>query len=99
MHALSIRMMRTIQGKTKVINMGYKISKSDSAHSYNLWDIEAEVLIAFLAVRLAKIRDLDAMTIVNALNFQYLRKKVKNNEMSHYAATKLQRDIINGGGY
>lgn len=74
----------------------YKITNNDK--STCLWDCQAETLIAILAVRLKKIRDVEALQVINELNFMWLRKR-DCSDKTKYTATKLQRDIVNEVGY
>lgn len=76
----------------------YKINKKDIEQTPNLWDAEAETLIALLAKRISKIRQLDMFYVCKELNYKYLRKRIKG-KFKNYAATQLQRVILKDIGY
>jgi len=63
----------------------------------NLWDAEAEALIALLAKNLEK-RGFKKEDVVRDLNFKYLRKRKTQNK-KNYGKTLLQDVIINNRGY
>jgi len=78
--------------------MAYKVNKKDGKSSPNVWNAQAESLIAHLAVILEKERGLKKEKVVNDLNYKYLKKRVIGNKQN-YIATRLQRSILNNEGY
>jgi len=65
----------------------------------NLWDAEAEALIAILATRIAEIRKLKADRIILNLNYELLRKRKNVKNKNNYGPTPYQRAILNQKGY
>lgn len=81
------------------IKMGYLVTAENKDDKINLWDIEAEAMIALLSIKISNIRqNKDKYEICNELNFLYLRKK-PSTKKSSCTPTLFQRKILNQGGY
>ncbi len=68
----------------------------------NLWDAQAETLIALLAKRLSDIRQVNDVEVVRDLNYEYLRKRSISDKVGmikNYGPTRLQRTILDEEGY
>lgn len=78
--------------------MGFKVNAPDTKQRLNLWDAQAEALIALLAIRLEEIRGVDSKKSTHDLNFKYLRKRLLSNK-KNYTATPFQRSLLEQRGY
>lgn len=76
--------------------MGYSIKSKTDITSTNLWDAEAEALVAVLAKKLED-RGFKATDVVRELNYLFLRKRKTGNK-KNYGATAMQMNIIKNRG-
>jgi len=63
-----------------------------------LWDKESECLVAILAKRIEKVRNIKAEKVCKEINYMFLRKR-SIGKKQNYGATQNQKDIINNKGY